>query len=50
MDGGDTQMNEEAAGYDQRTAKKRKTSAPVPPDDFVVDRIKALNGSPLPCG
>ncbi len=50
MDGGDTQMNEEATGYEQRTAMKLKTSTPVPPDDFVVDRIKVLNGSPLPCG
>ena len=44
MDGGDAQMNEEAAGSGQSTDKKRKTSVPVPPDDFVVDRIKALNG------
>ncbi len=47
MDGGDAEMNEEAPGYGHSTAKKPKTSAPVPPDDFVVDRIKALNGSPL---
>ncbi len=46
MDGGDTEMNEETPGSGQSTVKKPKTSAPVPPDDFVVDRIKALNGSP----
>ena len=49
MDGDDKQMNEEVAGSGQITVKKRKTSAPVPPDDFVVDRFKALNGSPVPC-
>ncbi len=49
VDSGDTQMNEEATGSDQNTTKKHKTGAPVPPDDFVVDRIKELNGSPLPC-
>jgi hypothetical protein len=56
VDGGDSQMNEEADGSDQITTKKRqnttkkhKTSAPVPPYDFVVDRINTLNGSPLPC-
>jgi hypothetical protein len=48
-DGGYSQMNEESPGSGQSTVKKRKTSAPVPPDDFVVDRIKTLNGSPLPC-
>ncbi len=30
----------------QNTTKKHKTSAPVPPYDFVVDRINTLNGSP----
>jgi hypothetical protein len=35
-------MNEEAAGSDWITVKHYKTSAPVPPDDFVVDRIKSL--------
>ena len=44
----DTPMNEEAAGSGQISVKKHKKSAPVPPDDFVVDRIKTLNGSPLP--
>jgi hypothetical protein len=49
VDGGDADMNEEAPGSGESTAKKPTTSAPVPPDDFVVDRIKALNESPLPC-
>jgi hypothetical protein len=49
VDGGDAEMNEEAPGSGQSTVKKPKTSAPVPPDDFVVDRFKALNGSPVPC-
>ena len=31
-------------GSVQISSKKRKTSAPVPPDDFVVDRIKRKTG------
>ena len=42
VDGGDTQMNETTAGSDQNSVKKHKTRVPVPPDDFVVDRIKTL--------
>ena len=48
MDGDDTEMNEETPGSGDSTVKKPKTSDHVPPDDFVVDRIKTLNGSPLP--
>jgi hypothetical protein len=44
VDGGDTQMNETTADSAQSSVKKHRKSAPVPPDDFVVDRIKALNG------
>ena len=41
LDSGDTPMTEEAAGSDS-SAKKHKKSAPVPPDEFVGDRIKLL--------
>ena len=35
-------MTEEEAGSDPSSVKKRKKSAPVPPDEFVGDRIKLL--------
>jgi hypothetical protein len=35
-------MDEEGTGCDRTSSKKRKESAPVPPDDFVPDRIKVL--------
>ena len=35
-------MNETTTGSGQRSTKKHKTSVPVPPDKFVVDRIKGL--------
>ena len=41
LDSGDTPMTEEAAGS-ASSAKKRKKCAPVPPDEFVGDRIKLL--------
>jgi hypothetical protein len=41
LDSGDTPMTEEAAGS-ASSVKKRKKSAPVPPDEFVGDRIKTL--------
>ncbi len=37
----DTPMTEEAGGSSS-SAKKHKKSAPVPPDEFVGDRIKLL--------
>ncbi len=39
---GVTPMTEEVAGSGPSNAKKRKKSAPVPPDEFVGDRIKTL--------
>ena len=41
LDSGDAPMTEEAAGSASST-KKRKKSAPVPPDEFDGDRIKLL--------
>ena len=35
-------MTEEEAGSGPISVKKRKKSAPVPPDEFVGDRIKVL--------
>jgi hypothetical protein len=35
-------MTEESASSDPSSAKKRRKSAPVPPDEFVGDRIKQL--------
>jgi hypothetical protein len=39
---GDTPMDDAGAGCGQSSAKKRKKSAAVPPDEFVSDRIKTL--------
>jgi hypothetical protein len=45
VDDGDSQINEESTDSGQSTVKKRKTTVPIPPDDFVVDRIKSsVNG------
>ena len=41
LDSGDAPMTEEEAGSPS-SDKKRKKSAPVPPDEFVGDRIKLL--------
>jgi hypothetical protein len=41
LDSGDAPMTEEAAGSGS-SAKKRKKSSPVPPDEFDGDRIKLL--------
>ena len=35
-------MNEEETGSSHGSATKHKTSGPVPPDEFVSDRIKTL--------
>ena len=45
VEGGDTEMNETTPSSDPNSGKKHKTSAPVPPDDFVADRIKTLKKS-----
>jgi hypothetical protein len=42
LDSGATPMTEEEAGSDPNSSKKRKKSVPVPPDEFVGDRIKVL--------
>ena len=35
-------MNESSTSSGQSSVEKHKTNAPVPPDDFVVDRIKVM--------
>jgi hypothetical protein len=42
MDSVAARMTEESAGSDPNSVKKRRKSAPVPPDEFVGDRIKEL--------
>ena len=42
LDSGAAGMTEESASSGPSSAKKRKKSAPVPPDEFVGDRIKQL--------
>ena len=42
VEGGDTEMNEVAPSSGPSSVKKRKTSVPVPPDEFVDDRIKTF--------
>ena len=41
-DTGDSEMNEVEGVSGQDSTKKRKTNSPVPPDEFVTDRIKVL--------
>ncbi len=41
LDSGDTPMTEESGGF-ANSVKKHKKSTPVPPDEFVGDRIKIL--------
>jgi hypothetical protein len=50
VDGGDTQMNEEATGSGQITDKKHKTSAPVPPNDLNIghEDLSSRSFIPLP--
>ncbi len=40
LDSGAARMTEESAASGPGSVKKRRTSAPVPPDEFVGDRIK----------
>jgi hypothetical protein len=42
LDSGAAGMTEESASSGPSSAKKRRKSAPVPPDEFVGDRIKQL--------
>ena len=42
LDSGAARMTEESAGSGPSSAKKRRKSAPVPPDEFVGNRIKEL--------
>ncbi len=42
LDSGAARMTEESAGSGPSRSKKRRKSAPVPPDEFVGDRIKGL--------
>jgi hypothetical protein len=42
LDSGAAGMTEESASSGPISAKKRRKSAPVPPDEFVGDRIKQL--------
>jgi hypothetical protein len=42
LDSGDSRMTEESTGSDLSSVKKRRKSDPVPPDEFVGDRIKEL--------
>ncbi len=42
LDSGAARMTEESAGSGPSSAKKHRRSAPVPPDEFVGDRIKEL--------
>ena len=42
FDGGAAEMTGQAGGSHATSAKKRKKSAPVPPDEVVVDRIKQM--------
>jgi hypothetical protein len=42
FDGGAAEMTGQAGGSHASSAKKRKKSAPVPPDEVVVDRIKQM--------
>ena len=42
LDSGAAEMTEQAGGSHPSSAKKRKKSAPVPPDEVVGDRIKQL--------
>ena len=42
LDSGAAPMTQEAPGSVPSSAKKRKKSVPVPPDEFVGDRIKEL--------
>ncbi len=42
LDSGVTRMTEESVGSGPSSVKKRRKSAPVPPDEFVGDRIKEL--------
>ena len=42
LDSGAARMTEESASSGPSSAKKRRKSAPVPPDEFVGDRIKQL--------
>jgi hypothetical protein len=42
LDSGAARMTEESASSDPRSVKKHRKSAPVPPDEFVGDRIKQL--------
>ncbi len=42
LDSGATPMTEEESGSDPNSSKIRTKSVAVPPDEFVVDRIKVL--------
>jgi hypothetical protein len=42
LDSGASEMTEHAGGSHASSAKKRKNSAPVPPDEVVGDRIQQL--------
>jgi hypothetical protein len=42
LDSGASEMTEQAGGSHATSAKKRKKSAPVPPDEVVGDRIQQL--------
>ena len=42
FDGGAAEMTGQAGGSHASSAKKRKKSAPVPPDEVVGDRIKQM--------